>query len=103
MSTAILESLCRFVQSEPEDDFMAQRQKQTARIIVDMWPDVKAEVVRDAQIARARVLLRRVLAHRKLPLTAAEEARIDTCTDPATLEQWFDQALDADSAAEVLR
>jgi len=44
-----------------------------------------------------------VLARRKLPLTAEEEARIDACTNLPTLERWLDQAVEAKSAAEALQ
>jgi hypothetical protein len=99
MSTAVYDDLIRFVLSEPEDDLMAQRQKQTVRVFLDMTPDVKAEVVADAD----RDALRLVLEQRELPLSAAEQARIDACTDVATLKRWLKQAVRAASAAEALR
>jgi hypothetical protein len=58
-----------------------------------------------AEAARkeARSALRRVLSHRKLALSAEEEARIDACGDLEALERWHEQSLDASSAAEALR
>ena len=50
-----------------------------------------------------RGALRRVLARRKLTLSAEDEARIDACADLATLERWLDQAVDAPTAAEALK
>jgi hypothetical protein len=50
----------------------------------------------------ARAALRRVLAVRKLPTSAADEARIDACAELATLDQWHERALGAASVAEVL-
>jgi hypothetical protein len=47
--------------------------------------------------------LRRVLALRKLPLSAAQDKQIDACADLATLRRWLDQAVFAESAAEALR
>src|SRR5262245_28341058 len=99
MSVAVYNDLIRFVLAEPEDDFMAERQKQTVRVFLDLAPEVTAEVVSKAD----RATLRRVLARRKLPLSAADQARIDACTDPATLERWLEQAVDAASTAEALR
>jgi hypothetical protein len=99
MSAAVYDDLIRFVLAEPEDDLMAQRQRQTVRVFLDMAPDVKAEVISDAD----RAALRRVLARRKLPLHADEQARIDACTDLPTLERWLEQAVDAASVAEALR
>jgi len=50
----------------------------------------------------ARSALRRVLAVRKLVLSAEGERRIDACTDLATLSRWLEQAVLAASAAEAL-
>jgi hypothetical protein len=50
-----------------------------------------------------RATLRRVLALRKLGLNADGEARIDACTDLATLQRWHDQAVLAASADEALQ
>ncbi len=47
--------------------------------------------------------LRRVLALRKLPLSAEQEQQIDACADLATLRRWLDQAVFAHSTAEALR
>jgi hypothetical protein len=53
--------------------------------------------------AEERGTLRRVLALRKLALSAQQEHQIDACTDLATLRRWLDQAIFAESAAEALR
>ena len=50
-----------------------------------------------------RGTLRRVLALRKLLLSAEQEQQIDACTDLATLRRWHDQAVFASSTAEALR
>ena len=50
-----------------------------------------------------RSTLRRVLALRKLGLKPDGEARIDACTDLATLQRWLDQAVLAASADEALQ
>ena len=57
----------------------------------------------DRRLEEARVTLRRVLALRKLGLTADGEARIDACTDFATLQRWHDQAVLAATADEALQ
>jgi hypothetical protein len=64
-----------------------------------MLPEVNAEI----RVADARSALRRVLARRKLALSAADEARINACTDLPTLERWHEQAVEAQSAAEALQ
>ncbi|HLM71157.1 MAG TPA: hypothetical protein VK459_00640 [Polyangiaceae bacterium] len=54
------------------------------------------------QLREARLLLRRVLERRNLPLSAELAARIESCSDLATLRRWFDSAVVAASAAEAL-
>jgi hypothetical protein len=51
----------------------------------------------------ARSSLRRVLALRKLELSAEQEQQIAACKDLETLQRWLDQAIFAESAAEALR
>ena len=53
--------------------------------------------------AEGRRSLRRVLALRKLALSAQQEKQIDACTDLATLHRWLDQAIFAESAAEAFQ
>jgi hypothetical protein len=55
------------------------------------------------RLEEERSTLRRVLALRKLGLKPDGEARIDACTDLATLQRWHDQAVVAASADEVLQ
>jgi hypothetical protein len=54
------------------------------------------------RLEEARATLRRVLALRKLGLKADGEARINACTDLATLQRWLDQAVLAATADEAL-
>jgi hypothetical protein len=62
------------------------------------------EKLRDeGRLTQARVAVRRVLAARKLAPSPTDEARIDACTDLATLERWHEQALAAQSVAEALK
>jgi len=55
------------------------------------------------RLEEERSTLRRVLALRKLGLKPDGEARIDACTDLATLQRWHDQAVLAASADEALQ
>jgi len=48
-----------------------------------------------------RDALLRLLARRGLALTEDDRARIAACSDVATLDQWFDNALVARTATEV--
>jgi len=57
----------------------------------------------EGRLAQARTAIRRVLTLRKLVPDHTDEARLDACTDLATLERWLDQALTAQSVVEALR
>lgn len=70
--------------------------------IVSTWADAKREGRQEGQLLHARAALRRVLAVRKLRASAADKARIDACSDLATLDQWHERALGAATIAEVL-
>jgi hypothetical protein len=63
----------------------------------------RAEGLEKGRLTEARAALRRVLTRRKLALRRADKARIDACSDLATLERWHDQAITARSAAEALQ
>jgi hypothetical protein len=65
--------------------------------------NIVEELRDEGRLTQARVALRRVLAVRALAPSPAGEARIDPCTDVATLERWLDQALVATSAAMALQ
>jgi flagellar biosynthesis/type III secretory pathway protein FliH len=53
------------------------------------------------QIAAKRDSLLKLLKRAELRLTQAEQERIATCTDLATLDRWFDNALAAETVADV--
>jgi predicted transposase/invertase (TIGR01784 family) len=55
------------------------------------------------RLKATRSALRRVLARRKLDLRPEDSARIDACTDLATLERWLDEAAVAESAEQALQ
>jgi hypothetical protein len=56
--------------------------------------------LRKGELRADRSALRRVLALRKLELSAEQEQQIKTCTDLPTLRRWLDQAIFAESAVE---
>ncbi len=57
----------------------------------------------EGRLQGVRASLRQVLGLRGFALGAEDEARIDACSDPATLERWLRQALTASSASDGLR
>jgi hypothetical protein len=62
----------------------------------------RREGEKKGRLVGARNAVRRVLARRDLPVDAQDAARIDACTDLATLERWLDQAVAAASTTEAL-
>ena len=113
MSTSLREEMLRYVPRTDDPEIRA-RQKHVARVLLDMDPELRAEVgskaheeglekgVDQGRLLGERAALRRVLARRELSLSPEDEARIEACADLATLERWLDQAVVASSAAEAL-
>jgi hypothetical protein len=65
------------------------------------WAQGRAEGRTEGLVEGKRDTLLRLLARVGLRLTQAEQERITTCTDLATLDRWFDNALAAKTAADV--
>lgn len=57
----------------------------------------------EGRLEGSRAALLRLMQRAGIPLTEAERARVETCTDAATLERWLDNVLGAKTAADVLR
>jgi hypothetical protein len=55
----------------------------------------------EGEVLRGRADVLAVLATREIPLTDDERARIDACTDGATLAAWHLRALRVTSAKEM--
>ncbi|WP_437932468.1 hypothetical protein WMF37_25475 [Sorangium sp. So ce291] len=62
----------------------------------------KLEGIREGELKGKRDTLLRLLARAGIALTENESARIQTCTDVATLDRWIDNALGSRTATEVL-
>jgi predicted transposase YdaD len=62
----------------------------------------KLEGFREGKLHGKREVLLRLVARAGLTLTEADRARVQTCTDAATLDRWIDSALDATTSADVL-
>jgi hypothetical protein len=63
----------------------------------------RLEGQQQGRLSGARAALRRVLVHRQLTPTREEDARIEACTDLATLERWNDRAFTATSVSDALQ
>ncbi|WP_437877283.1 hypothetical protein [Sorangium sp. So ce513] len=62
----------------------------------------RLEGVREGRLAGKRDTLLRLLARAGIALTEDESARVQACTDVATLDRWIENVLGAKTAAEVL-
>jgi len=56
----------------------------------------------EGRLAEARAALRRVLVRRLLTPSKVDDARIEACSDLATLERWLDRAVTAVSVLDAL-
>jgi predicted transposase/invertase (TIGR01784 family) len=66
------------------------------------WAEGKIEGKIEGELKAKRDAVLHLLMRAGIILTDDERARILVCADPATLDRWFDNALGAKSAAEVL-
>jgi len=76
-------------------DILLKASPQTRQRLID-------KELMEGRLIEARVLLRRVLARRQLTPSKADDARIEACTDLATLERWLDRAITAVSISDTL-
>ena len=58
--------------------------------------------MREGELKGKRDALLRLLARAGIALTEDDRARIQACTDAATLDQWVDNVLGAKTATDVL-
>jgi hypothetical protein len=94
--------LASWIKSTDEPEVRARR-RYLAKEFIGADPDLEAEVTAKGRTDGERKALRVVLAQRGLVPSAEENARIDACTDPSTLERWLAQAMTAPTVAEALR
>jgi hypothetical protein len=99
------ELLWRF--GKAEDPEIEARRQRILDVLLEASPQKKQQLRREGQqegrLAATRASLRRVLAGRQLTPSKDDEARIDACSDLATLERWLDRAISATSISDVLR
>jgi hypothetical protein len=99
------ELLRRF--SRVDDPEIEARRQHILKVLLDQDPKMRQQLRQEGQqegrLTEARAALRRVLAGRQLTPNKDDDARIDACTDLATLERWLDRAITAASVSDVLR
>ena len=98
------ELLWRF--GKAEDPEIEARRQRILDFLLETSPQKKQllrqEGQQEGQLTEARASLRLVLAHRQLTPSQDDDARIDACTDLATLERWLGRAITAASVSDVL-
>jgi len=105
MSMPTREEVLRWFPPVDDPELLARRQliidslletsPQTRQRLID-------EELMEGRLIEARVVLRRVLARRQLTPSQEDDARIEACTDVATLERWHDRAITAVSVSDAL-
>jgi len=86
----------------PDPEIEARRQH-ILKVLLELDPELRRRfALVEGQLTGTRACLRRVLVCRQLTPSKGDDARIDTCTDLATLERWHDRAVTAVSVSEVL-
>ena len=86
-----------------EDPEVEARRQHILKVLLEASPETQQELRLEGRLAEARAALRRVLVQRQLTPSKDEEARIEACTDLATLERWNDQAFTAASVSDALK
>ena len=98
------ELLWRF--GKAEDPVIEARRQRLLDFLLETSPQKKQQLKKEGQLegrlTEARASLRLVLVNRQLTPSQDDDARIDACTDLATLERWHDQAVTAASASDAL-
>jgi hypothetical protein len=93
-----------------EDPEIETRRQHILRVLLEQDPKMRQQLIDtgiekgllEGRLTATRASLRRVLARRLLAPSKDDDARIDACTDPATLERWLDRTITAVSISDVL-
>ena len=85
-----------------DDPVIEGRRQRILDFLLETSPQKKQQLRQEGQLTATRASLRLVLANRQLTLSKDDGARIDACTDLATLERWLDLASNATSVSDVL-
>jgi hypothetical protein len=89
-----------------EDPEIEARRQHILEVLLEASPQTQQQLIEkgrlEGRLTSMRASLRRVLVRRQLTPSQADDARIEACTDLATLERWHDRAVTAVSVAEAL-
>jgi hypothetical protein len=109
MSTPTREELLRRF-GPVEDPEIEARRQHILKVLLEQDPKMRQQLIDtgiekgllEGRLTATRASLRRVLAGRQLTPSKDDDARIDACSDLATLERWLDRAVTAVSVSDVL-
>ena len=89
-----------------DDPEIEARRQHILKVLLEQDPKMQQQFIDkgllEGQLAATRASLRRVFARRQFTLSKDEDARIEACTDPTTLERWHDRSVTAGSASDAL-
>jgi hypothetical protein len=98
------ELLWRF--GKVDDPEIEARRQHILDVLLEASPQTQQQLIdkgiTKGRLTEARAALRRVLTRRQLAPSRDDDARIEACTDLATLERWLDLAVTAASASDAL-
>ena len=86
-----------------EDPEIEARRQHILKVLLDQDPKTRQQLIDTGRVTATRASLRCVLVRRQLTPSEGDDARIDACTDLATLERWLDRAVTAVSVSDVLK
>ena len=99
------ELLSRF--APVEDPEIEARRQHILKVLLEQDPKMQQQLIDkgllEGRLTATRASLRRVFARRQLTPSKDESARIEACTDLATLERWHDRAVTAVSVSDALK
>ena len=89
-----------------EDPEIEAREQEIFEVLLEARPHRQQKLIEkgrlEGRLVEARAALRRVLVQRQLTPSQDEDARIEACTDLATLERWLDRAVTVASVSDAL-
>jgi hypothetical protein len=90
-----------------EDPEIEARRQHILKVLLEQDPKMQQQLIDkgllEGRLTATRASLRRVFARRQLTPSKDEDARIEACTDLATLERWHDRAVTAVSVSDTLK
>jgi hypothetical protein len=93
-----------------EDPEIEARRQHILKVLLEQDPKMQQQLIDkgllegrlEGRLAATRASLHRVLARRQLTPSKDDDARIEACSDLATLERWLDRAVTAVSVSDAL-